>query len=111
MEDGVDTQTIADRAGATVDDIRNIGLMYGDPVSIDMPVYDSDGRSVSRHEVMPHSAPTPDAILMDNDVKDRIAQALSTLTPREQEIIRRRFFGTDETLKDIGDDPSYGLSR
>ena len=54
-----------------------------------------------------HASPAPSTEAIEHDLSDKLGHLLQCLTPREQEIIRRRFGmgATDEaTLEELGEE-------
>jgi len=82
--------------------------------SLDAPVGDSEGRPVSRIDLMPSSTTGPDTAFesqeMDRMVRDRLITFRKTLTGKDVIIFDKRMF-TDEpiTLQELGDE--FGVSR
>lgn len=60
---------------------------------------------VANHNPEDEMTNSHDAAVLTRDIEKHLGK----LTPREQDVIRRRFFGKDETLAEIGAD--MGLSR
>jgi len=92
--------------------------------SLDAPVGDSDGRAVSRLDMMPSMSSGPDLALeqnqMDQILRDRLAEFRKTLKGKDIEIFDKRVYvpfdpenptGQDEplTLQELGD--KFGISR
>lgn len=57
--------------------------------------------------------PSPDDVIEREDCREALMKALTTLTPREEEIIKRRFGidGEEETLDKIAQDYSLSTER
>ena len=80
-------------------------------ISLETPMGE-DGDSHLGHFIEDKMAPSPFDAVNRYHVNRQIARAFTVLTPREENIIRRRFgFGddVDHTLEDLGQD--YGLTR
>jgi RNA polymerase sigma-32 factor len=85
------------------------------PVQIDHPGANKDETWANDRHIFPqlmdtntpesHIAETHDAAAM----RRRIGHALSRLSPKERDVIKRRYLGKDETLQAISAD--WGLSR
>jgi len=74
-----------------------------DPIALQTPVGD-DGTTIEEF-ISDKESPTPYSDTERNNITERILKVLNTLTPRESEIIRRRFgigFGKDHTLEEVG---------
>jgi RNA polymerase sigma-32 factor len=82
--------------------------------SLDAPVGDTDGRSVSRLELMPSGTSGPDTTVeareMGELVHDRLAKFRETLKGKDVEIFDRRMAAEDPlTLQELGDE--FKISR
>jgi RNA polymerase sigma-32 factor len=82
--------------------------------SLDAPVGDTDGRAVSRLEMMPSLSTGPDAALeareMGELVHDRLSRFRETLKGKDVIIFDKRMAAEDPlTLQELGDE--FGISR
>jgi RNA polymerase sigma-32 factor len=82
--------------------------------SLDAPVGDTDGRAVSRIEMMPSMAGGPDATLEAREigelVHDRLSKFRETLKGKDVTIFDKRMAAEDPlTLQELGDE--FGISR
>jgi RNA polymerase sigma-32 factor len=82
--------------------------------SLDAPVGDTDGRAVSRLEMMPSMSTGPDAALeareMGELVHDRLSRFRETLKGKDVIIFDKRMAAEDPlTLQELGDE--FGISR
>jgi RNA polymerase sigma-32 factor len=82
--------------------------------SLDAPVGDTDGRSVSRLELMPSNTSGPDVALeqreMGEIVHERLTRFRSTLKGKDVIIFDKRMAAEDPlTLQELGDE--FGISR
>ena len=94
-----------------VDKVRSLLSVARDTVSLETPV-GTDGSSELRDLIADDGAQSPMDPLVNEDLSTTILQALSTLSEREQRILRMRFgIGEHEahTLAEIGRE--FGLSR
>jgi len=81
-----------------------------DPISIETPIGDDDSKLGDF--LADPKASSPFMELVGTSLKEEIDKVLSTLTPREEKIIRMRLgIGekTDFTLEEVGD--VFGLTR
>ena len=88
--------------------------LSGNDVSLDAPVGDSEGRPLSRVDLLPSSGAPADDILagaeMDDMVRERLREFEKTLTGKDVTIFRERLMADEPiTLQEIGD--KYGISR
>jgi RNA polymerase sigma-32 factor len=82
--------------------------------SLDAPVGDTDGRSVSRLELLPSGTSGPDTALEVREigdlVRDRLARFRETLKGKDVLIFDKRMVAEDPlTLQELGDE--FGISR
>ncbi len=109
----VDVEQIAKKLRVRPSDVEEMQQrMEGRDLSLDAPMSD-DGAS-SHVDFLAADASAADDDLgraqEDRLVKDRVAEALDRLDPRERHIIRRRVMDEDtETLKELGE--RFGFSR
>ena len=83
-------------------------------MSLDAPVGDTEGRPVSRLEMMPTTMSGPDAAVADGEiaqmVKAKLADFRTTLKGKDIEIFDERLVAEDPlTLQELGD--KFGISR
>jgi RNA polymerase sigma-32 factor len=84
--------------------------------SIDAPVGDADGRSISRVDTMPSASEGPESLMADGELqallKDKLKDFRETLTGKEKEIqiFDKRLVSEDPlTLQELGE--QFGISR
>jgi RNA polymerase primary sigma factor len=104
-------EDIASALAMPVEKVAELLRMAADAVSLDAPVGDDDD-GARLGDFLEDSATTGafDAIAAGS-LREKLSEILDDLTPREADIIRRRFglAGTEETLEDIGRD--YNVTR
>ncbi len=88
--------------------------LSGNDVSLDAPVGDSEGRALSRVEMLPSGGAGADETLagaeIDDMVRERLVAFEKTLTGKDVTIFRERLMADEPvTLQEIGD--RYGISR
>jgi len=105
-------EELAKHTGIALAKIEKMGTMLVDnPVSIDKPVSDDDGRRVGDF-LEDEDAEAPGEGLEAEALNDQVKRLVSKLRPIEADIIRKRFGLIDDeelTLKEIGG--QYSLSR
>jgi RNA polymerase primary sigma factor len=92
------------------DKVREILAIVNKPISLETPVGDSDSQLADFIEDTTFGSPVN--FVMDQDLAHNIARILSTLTPREEQVLRMRFGIGGEavhTLEEIG--RGFHLSR
>jgi RNA polymerase primary sigma factor len=105
-------EELAQFTGLALAKIEKMGTMLVDqPISIDKPVSDEDGRRVGDF-LEDENAETPGEELEADALNEQVKRLVSLLRPIEADIIRKRFGLTEDeelTLKEIGG--QYSLSR
>ena len=96
----------------TIEEVKQSIKNSGRHLSMDAPLKDSED-SNNMYEVMSSdSSPKPDKTLMNESLRREIERSLSTLTPREADVIRL-YFGLSGkhpmTLEEIGE--KFDLTR
>ena len=94
---------IAKRLEVSTGKIEEVFRAIQDTIALQTPVGD-DGTTIEEF-ISDKDSPTPYSDTERNNVTEQILKVLNTLTPRESEIIRRRFgigFGKDHTLEEVG---------
>jgi RNA polymerase primary sigma factor len=102
---------IADRMAMPEAKIRIILNLVKEPISLETPLGDETGSCLADMISDDHAA-DPEALLMDAGVKSAVQRILSTLSPREEKIIRMRFGireKCDYTLEEAG--KVFGITR
>jgi RNA polymerase primary sigma factor len=100
-----DAQEIADRLLMPVDKVRKVLRTSKDPVSLESPVSGDDDESVLGDFIEDKTAVLPFDAASHSKLKEVTAQMLSSLTPREERVLRMRFgigMVTDHTLEEVG---------
>ena len=90
--------------GVKVEKINEIQRISQDPVSLEKPIgEEEDSKMIDFIE--DNDTPSPIAMSERQMRKKKIDEVLSTLTPRENEVIRRRYGlddGKPKTLEEVG---------
>jgi len=100
-----DAQEIADKLLMPVDKVRKVLRTSKDPVSLESPVSGDDEESVLGDFIEDKTAVLPFDAASHSKLKEVTAQMLSSLTPREERVLRMRFgigMVTDHTLEEVG---------
>jgi RNA polymerase primary sigma factor len=98
------------KAGLPLEKVRKIMKVSNEPISIETPIGDDDSKLGDF--IADPKSPSPFEELVNIACKEEIDKVLSTLTPREEKVIRMRLgIGekTDYTLEEVGD--VFGLTR
>ncbi len=97
---------IAKKSGLSINMVKKIlkANKTSDVVYLDSPILSSETTTLI--EFLPdEDSPSPDLSIIKTDLSDKVREALSTLTSREEEIIKMRFgigYETTHTLDEIG---------
>lgn len=99
-------EEIAFELDVTIAEVKQSMSNSGRHLSMDAPLGDDDGSS-NMYEVMPsQNSAGPDKELMHESLRKEIERSLSTLTPREADVVRL-YFGLGQklpmTLEEIGE--------
>jgi RNA polymerase primary sigma factor len=103
-------EEISHKAGLPLEKVRKIMKVSNEPVSIETPIGDDDSKLGDF--IADPKSPSPFEELVGISCKEEIDKVLSTLTPREEKVIRMRLgIGekTDYTLEEVGD--VFSLTR
>lgn len=104
-------EEIAKEAEISADQVREILRAKEQVASLDVPI--QKGEEATFLDFVPdQESPSAESLLAGEALTERMKEAFSTLTPREEEIIKMRFGidrETTHTLEEIGQ--KYSLSR
>ena len=95
---------LAEKMAMNVDKVRRVLKLARDPISLETPVGEDEGASLSDF-IADKNASEPHDEVVNSKLTDRLNEVLSTLSPREEKILRMRFgIGeiTDYTLEEVG---------
>ena len=87
-----------------IDKIKKVTKISKEPISLESPVGDSDGSFLGDF-IEDKSVVKPIEAVILNNLKDVTTRVLSTLTPREERVLRMRFgigINNDHTLEEVG---------
>lgn len=91
--------------------IKNIIKISKEPISLETPVGDSEDAFI-KDFIENENDISPAAAVENNDLKERVREALKTLTPREEKVLKMRFgidVASEHTLEEVGKD--FGVTR
>lgn len=100
-----DAQEIADRLLMPVEKVRKVLRTSKDPVSLESPISGDDEESVLGDFIEDKTAVLPFDAASHSKLKELTSQILSSLTAREERVLRMRFgigMVTDHTLEEVG---------
>ncbi|MBR2177061.1 MAG: RNA polymerase sigma factor RpoD [Clostridia bacterium] len=99
-------EEIAEFLGTSVDKIREAIRAAQEPVSLETPIGEEEDSHLGDF-IPDDSALTPQDAASQSMLKEQLAAVLSTLTPREEKVIRLRFGlddGRPRTLEEVGEE-------
>ena len=97
-------EELAKRLSMPLDKIRKVMKIAKEPVSLEAPVGDEDDSSLGDF-IADESALQPLDMAIHTNLKETCTKILSSLTPREERVLRMRFgigMNTDHTLEEVG---------
>ncbi len=97
-------EELAKKIGMPVDRVRKVLQIAKLPISLETPVGDDEDTSF-RDFLEDKNVIKPLDAVVNSNCCEIVSQALSTLTPREERVIRMRFgigMNTDHTLEEVG---------
>jgi RNA polymerase primary sigma factor len=100
-----DVQEIADKLLMPVEKVRKVLRTSKDPVSLESPISGDDEESILGDFIEDKTAVQPFDATSHSKLKELATQMLSSLTPREERVLRMRFgigMVTDHTLEEVG---------
>jgi RNA polymerase primary sigma factor len=95
---------IAARLSMPVDKVRKVMKIAKEPVSLENPVGDEDGSYLGDF-IEDKNAILPIDAAIQSNLRETTTRILSSLTPREERVLRMRFgigMNTDHTLEEVG---------
>ncbi len=96
-------EEVADLMGLSVVRVTEILRAIQEPVSLETPILSEEKEL--KDVIIDEKSVSPFKLLENSEASDRIEDVLSSLTPREEKIIRMRFGigeGSEHTLEEVG---------
>ena len=97
-------EEVAKRLSMPIDKVRKVMKIAKEPVSLESPVGDEDDSSLGDFIADENALQPLDSAIHEN-LKETCTRILSSLTPREERVLRMRFgigMNTDHTLEEVG---------
>jgi RNA polymerase primary sigma factor len=97
-------EEVAVRLAMPLEKVQGVIKASMEPVSIDRPIGEDEDSSLSDF-IEDENAPSPARTAVQSMLKDQLTKVLSTLSRREEKVIRLRFGlgdGTPRTLEEVG---------
>ena len=114
-ENGVEPQPeeLASRLGMPLEKVRKVLKIAKEPISLETPVGDEDDSHLGDF-IEDKAIKLPLDAAIQNNLREATTSVLSTLTPREERVLRMRFgigMNTDHTLEEVGQQFSVTRER
>ena len=114
-ENGIEPQPeeLAKRLGMPLEKVRKVLKIAKEPISLETPVGDEDDSHLGDF-IEDKAIKLPLDAAIQNNLRETTTSVLSTLTPREERVLRRRFgigMNTDHTLEEVGQQFSVTRER
>jgi RNA polymerase primary sigma factor len=107
-------EELAERLSMGIDKVRKVLKIAKEPVSLENPIGDDEDGSYLGDFIEDKNAVQPvDAAILSN-LRETTTKILSSLTPREERVLRMRFgigMNTDHTLEEVGQQFSVTRER
>lgn len=97
-------EELAKKMGISVEKVREVIKISQDPVSLETPIGEEDDSHLGDF-IKDESSLSPEEYATNEILKEEIKSVLSTLQPREQQVLKLRFGlidGTSYTLEEVG---------
>ena len=104
-------EQIAEKLEMPVEKVREIMRVAQEPVSLETPIGEEEDSHLGDF-IPDEDAPAPSDVASHTMLKEQLAEVLSTLTPREEKVLRLRFGledGRSRTLEEVGKE--YNVTR
>ena len=104
-------EELAEELGVTVERLREIAELPGEPVSLEVPVGKEDD-AILGDFIEDDNASSPTDDVMRSSLKEDLLDVLNTLSWREREVLKLRFGledGQERTLEQVGQ--CFGVTR
>jgi len=99
-------EEIADKMELALDKVRKIMRITKEPISLETPIGEEEDSQLGDF-IEDRNAVSPSEAVMNMSLSDQTRRVLTTLTPREEKVLRMRFgIGekSDHTLEEVGED-------
>ena len=99
-------EEIAERMDMPVEKVRKVLKIAKEPISLETPIGEEQDSSLGDF-IADEGAVNPSDAVINSNLADQTRKVLSTLTPREEKVLRMRFgIGgkSDHTLEEVGQD-------
>ncbi|MGE0222953.1 MAG: RNA polymerase sigma factor RpoD [Acetobacteraceae bacterium] len=97
-------EELADKLGMPLEKVRKVLKIAKEPISLETPIGDEEDSHLGDFIQDPNAVIPLDAAIQAN-LREATTRVLSSLTPREERVLRMRFgigMNTDHTLEEVG---------
>jgi len=106
-------EELAEKLGMPLEKVRKVLKIAKEPISLETPIGDEEDSHLGDFIEDKNAVLTLDAAIQSN-LRETTTRVLSTLTPREERVLRMRFgigMNTDHTLEEVGQQFSVTRER
>ena len=106
-------EELSEKLAMPLDKVRKVMKIAKEPISLETPVGDEEDSNLGDFIDDQNAVIPLDAAIQEN-LKEQTTQILSSLTPREERVLRMRFgigMNTDHTLEEVGQQFSVTRER
>ncbi len=107
------SEELADKLQMPLDKVRKVMKIAKEPISLETPIGDEEDSQLGDFIEDKNALLPLDSAIQDN-LRDTTTRVLSSLTPREERVLRMRFgigMNTDHTLEEVGQQFSVTRER
>ena len=106
-------EELASRLGMPLEKVRKVMKIAKEPISLETPIGDEEDSHLGDF-IKDENAIIPVEAAINNNLRESTTRVLSSLTPREERVLRMRFgigMNTDHTLEEVGQQFSVTRER
>ncbi|MEC8711342.1 MAG: RNA polymerase sigma factor RpoD, partial [Pseudomonadota bacterium] len=106
-------EELAARLGMPLEKVRKVMKIAKEPISLETPIGDEEDSHLGDF-IKDENAISPVEAAINNNLRESTTRVLSSLTPREERVLRMRFgigMNTDHTLEEVGQQFSVTRER
>ena len=106
-------EELAGRLGMPLEKVRKVMKIAKEPISLETPIGDEEDSHLGDF-IKDENAIIPVEAAINNNLRESTTRVLSSLTPREERVLRMRFgigMNTDHTLEEVGQQFSVTRER
>ena len=106
-------EELAARLGMPLEKVRKVMKIAKEPISLETPIGDEEDSHLGDF-IKDENAIIPVEAAINNNLRESTTRVLSSLTPREERVLRMRFgigMNTDHTLEEVGQQFSVTRER